>query len=152
MDCHGQWISLTTVKYSCQDQVRQRTETPANRLSAAVSITAEPWVHRSKGRERVCIASCVDFYWFINLFSHELRECTNRKTQHPVLSTVWVEPLHNERETGKARAHQSPWHCSFLEPCQQMCHSWGDPLCGLLGGRGWKDQFLDDFCPAAFSH
>lgn len=141
MDCHGQWISLTTVKYSCQDQVRQRTETPANRLSAAVSITREPWVHRSKGREGVCTASCVDFHWFINLFSHELRECANRKTQRPVSlqGLSWATPC--ERKMGKLRAHHSPWHCSFLEPCQQMCHSWGEPLHSLIEGRRWKDKF-----------
>lgn len=119
MDCCGQWISLTAVKFSCQDQAQQRTETPANRLSAAVSITTEPWVHRSKGTKRVHIASCLDFHGFINLLSHEGRELAKEKI--PV-STVSHHCLSRDSPwRGKLRAPQSLWHCSFMCLCVSRC-------------------------------
>lgn len=132
MDCCGQWISLTAVKFSCQDQAHQRTETPANRLSPAVSITTEPWGHRSKGTKEVHVASCLDFHGFINL-SHEGRELAKETipVSHHCLS--WASPWR-----GKLGAPQSLWHCFHVSVLQQMCRSRGDPVCDHLGDRDGK--------------
>lgn len=131
MDCCGQWISLTAVKFSCQDQTHQRTETPANRLSAAVSITTEPWVHRSKGTKEVHTASCLDFHGFINL-SHEGRELAKEKI--PV-SHHWVEPAHGEGNWGHLRACGTALSCVCASA---DVRSRGDPLCDHLGDRDGK--------------
>lgn len=148
MDCHGQWISLTTVKFSCQDQAQQRTETPANRLSSAVSIVIEPWVHRSKGMKRVHITSCLDFHGFINLFSHEGKEPAEEKPSvHSFSSLSWGSPWRR-----KLRAHQSLQHSSFMKPCIGRCAIPGviQFVISLEAGDGHIVDFL--LCPAAYLH
>lgn len=135
MDCCGQWISLTAVKFSCQDQAHQGTETPANGLSAAVSITTEPWVHRSKGTKELHRASCLGFHGFINL-SHEGRELAKEKIPEPTVShhsLSWASPLR-----GKLRA---PKACGTALSCACVLAdvpSRGDPLCDHLGDRDGK--------------
>lgn len=135
MDCCGQWISLTAVKFSCQDQAEQRTETPANRLSAAVSITTEPWVHGSKGTKEVHSASCLDFHGFINL-SHEGRELAKEKIPVPVVShhcLSWDSP-----RRGKLRAPPSLWPCFFMCLCISRLPFQGWPSLSSPWGQGWK--------------
>lgn len=143
MDCHGQWISLTTLKFSCQDQAQQRTETPANRLSAAVSITMEPRVHRSKGTKRVCITSWVDFHWFINYFLVKAENLPRRKVSVHSFSPLFE--LNHPAVRGKlweTKGTSKPLALLFHRPvCWQMCHSRGDLVCGLLGGRRLKGTF-----------
>lgn len=119
MDCRGQWNSLTAVKFWCQDQARHRTETPANRLSAAVSITTKPWVHRSKGTKRAHTASCLDFQGFINLFTREGREPAKEKSPVPTVSHHCLRCASPWR--GKLRAHQSLWPCFFTKSCIGRC-------------------------------
>ena len=151
MDCRGHWISLTAVKFSCQDQAWQRTETPANGLSAAVSITTEPWVHRSKGTKRVHIASCLDFHGFINLFSREGREPAKRKAQCPqFLTTVWVEAAHGEGNWGHIEACGTALSWSHIladMPFQGWPSLWSP------WGQGMERHTVDFLlCPAAYLH
>lgn len=134
MDCCGQWISLTAVKFSCQDQAHQRTETPANRLSAAVSITTEPRVHRSKGTKELHRASCPDF---MDLLTSLMKALAKEKIPESTVSHhcwSWASPLR-----GKLRAPQCLWHCSYMCLCFSRCAFQGWSSSWSPWGQGWKD-------------
>lgn len=147
MDCCGQWISLAAVKFSCQDQAHQRTETPANLLSAAVSITTKPWVRKSKGTKEVHTASCLDFHGFINL-SCEGRELAKEKIPVPHQCLSWASPWR-----GKLGAPQSLWHCSFMGLCISSCAVPGVTQFVITLGTGMERHIVGSLLgPAAYLH